>query len=68
MIQSWLTGTTTPFLALHTSSIGMPRAGSLHSPAIDTLMRISLLLSPPPAFWRKSFTALRCPYSLRQAM
>ena len=43
MIQSWFTGTTAPFLALHTSSIWMPRAGSLHAPAIDTLMRISLL-------------------------
>jgi len=43
MIQSWLTGTTAPVLALRTSSIWMPRAGSLHAPAIDTLMRVSLL-------------------------
>jgi cytochrome c oxidase subunit 2 len=43
MIESWLTGTTAPLLALQTSSIWMPRAGSLHAPAIDTLMRVSLL-------------------------
>jgi cytochrome c oxidase subunit II len=42
MIQSWLTGTTVPLLT-QTSSIWMPRAGSLHAPAIDTLMRVSLL-------------------------
>ncbi len=43
MIPSWLIGTTAPALALQTSSIWMPRAGSLHAPAIDTLMRVSLL-------------------------
>jgi cytochrome c oxidase subunit 2 len=43
MIQSWLTATAAPFLALRTSSIWMPSAGSLHAPAIDTLMRSSLL-------------------------
>ncbi len=43
MIQSWLMGTTAPVLALQTSSVWMPRAGSLHAPAIDTLMRVSLL-------------------------
>ena len=43
MIQCWLTGTTAPLLALQTSSLWMPRAGSLHAPAIDTLMRVSLL-------------------------
>lgn len=42
MIQSWLTGTAAPLLT-QTSSIWMPRAGSLHAPAIDTLMRVSLL-------------------------
>jgi cytochrome c oxidase subunit II len=42
MIQSWLTGTTAPLLALQTSSVWMPQAGSLHAPAIDSLMRISL--------------------------
>ncbi len=43
MIEHWLTGTASLFLALQPSSIWMPRAGSLHSPAIDSLMRISLL-------------------------
>ncbi|HEY5254772.1 MAG TPA: cytochrome C oxidase subunit II [Acidobacteriaceae bacterium] len=43
MIQSWLSATTAPMLALQTSSIWMPQAGSLHAPAIDTLMRVSLL-------------------------
>jgi cytochrome c oxidase subunit 2 len=43
MIQSWLTDTTAPLLAFQTSSFWMPRAGSLHAPAIDTLMRVSLL-------------------------
>ncbi|MGH9615221.1 MAG: cytochrome C oxidase subunit II [Acidobacteriaceae bacterium] len=32
-----------PFLTIQTTSIWMPRAGSLHAPAIDTLMRNSLL-------------------------
>ncbi|MGO8718873.1 MAG: cytochrome c oxidase subunit II [Acidobacteriaceae bacterium] len=36
-------GRIAPFLALQTSSMWMPRAGSLHAPAIDTLMRTSLL-------------------------
>ncbi|MHB1935362.1 MAG: cytochrome c oxidase subunit II [Acidobacteriaceae bacterium] len=43
MIQSRFTGATAPLLALQTSSFWMPRAGSLHAPAIDSLMRISLL-------------------------
>jgi cytochrome c oxidase subunit II len=44
MIRSWLTATTAPLLALQTSSsFWMPGAGSLHAPAIDTLMRVSLL-------------------------
>ena len=43
MIQSWLSAMTAPMLALQTSSIWMPQAGSLHAPAIDTLMRVSLL-------------------------
>ncbi len=45
MIQPWLTptGSIVPFLALQTSSFWMPRSGSLHAPAIDALMRISLL-------------------------
>lgn len=45
MIESLLaqTGMIAPFLALQTSSMWMPRAGSLHAPAIDALMRISLL-------------------------
>ena len=43
MIQSWLTGNDCTLLALQTSSIWMPQAGSLHAPAIDTLMRVSLL-------------------------
>jgi cytochrome c oxidase subunit II len=43
MIESWLTATTAPILALQTSSMWMPRGGSLHAHAIDTLMRISLL-------------------------
>ena len=43
MIQFQLTGVAAPILALQTSSIWMPRAGSLHAPAIDTLMRVSLL-------------------------
>jgi cytochrome c oxidase subunit 2 len=43
MIQSWLSATTTPMLALQTSSTWMPPAGSLHAPAIDTLMCVSLL-------------------------
>lgn len=45
MIQPWLmqTGSVSPFLALQTSSIWMPQAGSLHAPAIDALLRISLL-------------------------
>lgn len=43
MTASWVTGTTAPFLALQTSSMWMPRAGSLNAPAIDMLMRVSLL-------------------------
>ena len=43
MIESWHIGTTAPLLVLQTSSIWMPRAGSLHAPAIDTLMRVSLI-------------------------
>jgi cytochrome c oxidase subunit 2 len=45
MIQPWLmqTGSVSPFLALQTSSIWMPQSGSLHAPAIDALLRISLL-------------------------
>ena len=43
MILSWLTGSTAPLLMLQPSSLWMPRAGSLHAAAIDTLMRISLL-------------------------
>jgi cytochrome c oxidase subunit 2 len=43
MTAAWLTATTAPLLALQTSSIWMPPAGSRHAPAIDTLMRISLL-------------------------
>jgi cytochrome c oxidase subunit II len=44
MIESLFaqTGRLTPFLTLQTSSLWMPRAGSLHAPAIDTLMRVSL--------------------------
>lgn len=37
------TGRIAPFLAFQTWSMWMPRAGSLHAPAIDTLMRVSLL-------------------------
>lgn len=43
MILSWLTGSIAALLALQTSSLWMPRAGSLHAPAIDELMRVSLL-------------------------
>lgn len=45
MIESLFAQTSrfAPLLALQTSSIWMPRAGSLHAPAIDTLMRVSLL-------------------------
>ena len=43
MIQSWLTGMPAYLLAIQSSSFWMPRAGSLHAPAIDTLMRVSLL-------------------------
>lgn len=43
MILSWLTRRAAPFLALQTSSIWMPRSGSLHALAIDSLMRVSLL-------------------------
>ncbi|MFZ0518162.1 MAG: cytochrome C oxidase subunit II [Acidobacteriaceae bacterium] len=43
MMQSCLTGTTASLLALQSSSFWMPQAGSLHAPAIDTLMRVSLL-------------------------
>lgn len=43
MIHSSLIGTTAPPLALQISSIWMPRSGSLHAPAIDTLMRVSLI-------------------------
>jgi cytochrome c oxidase subunit 2 len=45
MIRLWLlqSGSTVHFLALQNSSIWMPQSGSLHAPAIDALLRISLL-------------------------
>jgi cytochrome c oxidase subunit II len=43
MMVSWLTGSIAPPLVLQISSLWMPRAGSLHAPAIDELMRVSLL-------------------------
>ncbi len=43
MIKSWLLATTVPFLAFQSFSFSMPLAGSLHAPAIDKLMRVSLL-------------------------
>ncbi|MES2220046.1 MAG: hypothetical protein V4587_03660, partial [Acidobacteriota bacterium] len=43
MIESWLLATTAPFLAFQSSPFSMPLPGSLHAPAIDRLMRVSLL-------------------------
>jgi len=43
MILSWHTASIAPLLVLQKSSLWMPRAGSLHAPAIDELMRVSLL-------------------------